>query len=252
MASRPSRRLRWGWRVQHTLAPLFTPHWQCGRIAPVSDTIAFFDMDRTLLSDSSGLLYVRYLWKSGGTSRRNVLRAYWYAALYKLGRFDYPSVAAKLASTISEDSEAESRAFCQRWFDDLAVHYIAQGAVDRIEEHRRKGHLVTIISASTPYVVRPVARHLGIDEYLCTHLEVREGRFTGRIVQPPCYGQHKIAWARQHAQAHGTDLASAYFYSDSYTDRHLLDKVGYPVAVNPDPRLRLLATRNGWPIEYFY
>lgn len=218
----------------------------------MTDTIAFFDMDRTILTDSSGLLYVRYLWKSGGASRRNVLRAYWYAGLYKLGLFDYPVIAAKLASTISDNSEAESRAFCQRWFDELAIHYIADGAIAKINEHRSKGHLVTIISASTPYVVGPVAAHLGVEAYLCTHLEVSQGKFTGRIVQPPCFGPGKVVWAERYAREHQTDLSNAYFYSDSYTDRDLLLQVGHPVVVNPDARLRLLANGNGWPVEQFY
>ncbi len=218
----------------------------------MTNAIAFFDMDRTILTDSSGLLYMRYLWRSGGTNRRSMLRAYWYAALYKLGLFDYPVIAAKLASTVSDNNEADSRAFCQRWFDDLAIHYIADGAVARINEHRNQGHLVTIISASTPYVVGPVAAHLGIDEYLCTHLEVKNGKFTGRIIDPPCYGPGKVIWAERHASQHHANLADAYFYSDSYTDRDLLQLVGHPVAVNPDPRLRLLASNNAWPIERFY
>jgi HAD superfamily hydrolase (TIGR01490 family) len=229
---------------------VFAP--QCGRIAPVTNTIAFFDMDRTILTDSSGLLYMRYLWKTGGTNRRSMLRAYWYAALYKLGLFDYPVIAAKLASTISDDSEAAGLAFCQRWFEDLAIHYIAAGAVQRIAEHRSQGHLVAIISASTRYIVGPVAAYLGIEEYLCTHLEVRGGRFTGRIIDPPCFGPGKVIWAQRHARQHHADLSDAYFYSDSYTDRDLLELVGHPVAVNPDPRLRLLANNNGWPIERFY
>ncbi len=209
-------------------------------------------MDRTVLTDSSGLLYVRYLRRSGGTSRSSMLRAYWYAALYKLGLFDYPAIAAKLASIISDNSEAESRAFCQRWFDELAIDYIAAGAVQRINEHRLQGHLVTIISASTSYVVGPVAAHLGIDEYLCTHLEVSHGKFTGRIIDPPCFGPGKVIWAQRYARQHDVELADACFYSDSYTDHDLLELVGHPVAVNPDPRLRLLAKSRGWPIERFY
>jgi HAD superfamily hydrolase (TIGR01490 family) len=218
----------------------------------VNSTIAFFDMDLTILTESSGLLYVRYLWRSGGITRRNVLGAYWYAALYKLGIFDYPVVAAKLASAIADNSEAESRAFCQRWFDDLASHHIATRAVEKIGEHRTQGHLVTVISASTPYIVGPVAAYLGIDDYLCTHLEVIQGQFTGRIIEPPCFGPGKVVWAERYAHRHEAHLSDAYFYSDSYTDRDLLQEVGHPIAVNPDPRLRRLASASGWPIEYFY
>jgi putative phosphoserine phosphatase/1-acylglycerol-3-phosphate O-acyltransferase len=216
------------------------------------NTVAYFDMDRTILSDSSGILYMRYLWGRGDTNRWAMLRAYWYAALYKLGLFDYPAIAAKLASTVSENSEAETWAVCQRFVDELAVNYVAEKAAQRMGEHRAQGHLVTIISASTPYVVGPVAKHLSVTDYLCTQLEVVEGQFTGKIVQPPCYGEGKIYWAREYAQRHGADLSQAYFYTDSHSDRTLLEQVGHPVAVNPDPRLKALATRLGWPVEYFY
>lgn len=218
----------------------------------MSKTIAFFDMDRTILSDSSGILYMRYLWRRRVVSPAAMLRAYWYAALYKLGRFDYPSVAAKLASTAADSSEEQTRALCQRWFDDMAVNYVSGKAAQQMDEHRSRGHLVTIISASTPYVVAPVAAYLGVDEYLCTRLEVIGGRFTGRILKPACYGSGKVHWAKDYARKHHGDLARAFFYTDSHSDRALLESVGYPIVVNPDRRLKALADQRGWPIEYFY
>ncbi|MBC7234045.1 MAG: HAD family hydrolase [Chloroflexi bacterium] len=218
----------------------------------MTNIIAYFDMDRTLLSDSSGMLYMRYLWRRGEVNRRAMLRAYWYALLYKLGFFNYPAVAAKLASGLADNTEAETIAFCQRWFDEMAVHYVAQKAVQRMAEHRAQGHLVTIISASTPYVVGPLARHLGVEEYLCTRVEVVDGHFTGKIIPPPCYGPGKVYYAQEYAAKHGGDLSQAYFYTDSHSDLPLLELVGHPVAVNPDPRLKAVAQKRGWPVEYFY
>jgi len=218
----------------------------------MGNIVAYFDMDRTILSDSSGILYMRYLWRQGDVSRLAMLRAYWYAALYKLGYFNYPAVAAKLAATAADNSEEETRAFCQRWFEEMAVNYIADKAVQRMEKHRAQGHLVTIISASTPYVVGPVAKHLGVGEYLCTQLEVVDGRFTGRIIEPACYGPGKVYWAQEYARRHNAELAQAYVYTDSHSDRALLERVGHPVAVNPDPRLKALAASHGWPVDYFY
>jgi phosphoserine phosphatase len=47
-------------------------------------------------------------------------------------------------------------------------------------------------------------------------------------------------------------LSASYFYTDSISDLPLLERVGHPVAVNPDPRLARLARKRGWPIERFY
>jgi putative phosphoserine phosphatase/1-acylglycerol-3-phosphate O-acyltransferase len=221
-------------------------------MAPMANIIAYFDMDHTILRDSSGLLYMHYLWRRGQTSWRAMALSSWYAALYKVGILNYPVVAAKLASSVSSSREEDTRALCQRFFDELAVDYIAPKAVQRLNEHRAQGHLVTVISASTPYVVGPLASHLGIEEYLCTQLEVVNGRFTGKIIEPGCYGPGKVHWARDYAQRHDADLAQAYFYTDSCSDVALLEVVGHAVAVNPDPRLKRLAAKQRWPVEYFY
>ena len=218
----------------------------------MTSIVAYFDMDRTILRDSSGMLYMRYLWRRGHTDRRSRLLSSWYAFLYKLGLLNYPVVASKLAASVSDSREEATRELCQHFFDEMAVHYIADKAVQRMSEHRAQGHLVTVISASTPYVVGPLATHLGVAEYLCTRIEVVDGRFTGKIVEPGCYGLGKVHWARQYAQQHDADLAQAYFYTDSCSDTALLELVGHPVAVNPDSRLKALAARRGWPVEYFY
>jgi len=48
------------------------------------------------------------------------------------------------------------------------------------------------------------------------------------------------------------DLDRSYFYTDSISDMPMLQRVGCPVAVNPDFRLRRYARRQGWPVETFY
>jgi len=48
---------------------------------------------------------------------------------------------------------------------------------------------------------------------------------------------------------HHIDLAHSYFYSDSYNDLPMLERVGTAVAVNPDSRLRRHARRRGWSVQ---
>jgi putative phosphoserine phosphatase / 1-acylglycerol-3-phosphate O-acyltransferase len=77
---------------------------------------------------------------------------------------------------------------------------------------------------------------------------VRDGRFTGEAVRPVCYGDGKMYWAERFAAAEGLELDQSYFYTDSITDLPVLERVGEPRVVNPDPRLRRLALRRGWPV----
>jgi phosphoserine phosphatase len=73
--------------------------------------------------------------------------------------------------------------------------------------------------------------------------------FTGRFVEPLCYGQGKVERARSLALAIGFDLEDATFYSDSYTDLPLLSLVREPIVINPDPRLARVAKERRWPVE---
>ena len=97
----------------------------------------------------------------------------------------------------------------------------------------------------------PLARRLGIEHMLYTRLEVEDGRFTGRVVEPICFEEGKIYWIREFIEEHGVDLAKSFFYTDSVTDMPLLDMVGHPVVVNPDPLLYRRALRRRWPVRFF-
>jgi HAD superfamily hydrolase (TIGR01490 family) len=111
--------------------------------------------------------------------------------------------------------------------------------------------VVAIVSGATKFVVRPLARRLGIEHMLYTRLEVEEGLFTGRVIEPICFEEGKIYWLQQFIDEQGVELAKSWFYTDSITDQPLLDIVGHPVAVNPDPFLYRAAVKRRWPVRFF-
>jgi HAD superfamily hydrolase (TIGR01490 family) len=210
-------------------------------------------MDLTLLDRSSGQLYARYLLRTGQMRRRDAVRAMWWGLLSRLGLLDMQNLIPRMVVDIGGDSEQEMRTLSARWFEDDVASHITERGRQRVSEHRERGHVVAIVSGSTQYAVGPVAEHLGIPgQYVCTHLESRNGQLTGRVVPPVCYGPGKVIWAERFADEHGVDLTASYFYTDSITDLPLLERVSHPVAVNPDPRLRRLAQKRSWPIESFF
>jgi HAD superfamily hydrolase (TIGR01490 family) len=215
--------------------------------------IAFFDMDKTILSESSGLLLMRYLRRSGQMPWRSMMYILWLGLQYKLSVMNYAAATARLMPTIVGQGEDQVWAMCREWFHQMVAPCVNERAVRRMQDHRCEGHIVAILSASTVYAVKFLAEYLGLgDNFLCTYLEVQDGQFTGRVVEPSCFGANKVYWAERFAREHKTDLQHAYFYTDSYTDLALMERVGHPVAVNPDVRLRRLARRRGWPMERFY
>jgi len=124
-------------------------------------------------------------------------------------------------------------------------------ALDLIEGHRRAGHDVVVVSASISEMVAPIARLVGADRAVATHMEVGEdGLFTGRISRPMLHSE-KVVALHEDAAAHGIDPARCWAYSDSISDEPMLSAVGHPVAVNPDRDLRRLAQERDWPVRDF-
>ncbi len=117
-----------------------------------------------------------------------------------------------------------------------------------IDEHRagrsagRAGH---------HHALRPGASRWptcsGFDAVIATRYGERDGVYTGTIDGEFVWGHGKYRAVREWADEHDVDLAESYAYSDSYYDVPLLNAVGHPVVVNPDPRMRLQALARRWP-----
>lgn len=214
---------------------------------------AFFDMDNTLLSAASGRLYLKWLRQTGQLPLHRWAYISGQVGLYIIGVMNFPRLITRLMVYAGGTDEAEAWRMSEAWFESMLRHYIADGGRERIGWHRQQGHHVAIVSASTPYAVKPIASALDLGEaYIATELEVSEGRFTGRLVEPACYGPGKVERALVYATRHGIDLRKSYFYTDSASDLPLLEVVGHPVAVNPNRKLRKIALTRGWPIVSFY
>lgn len=214
--------------------------------------IAFFDLDKTLISRNSATLWIRFELAAGRVTRWQALQALGYIVRYNLGRVDIEDAIRQSVVTIAGQPEDEMRARAEAFYDARIRPLFRPGGRAAIEAHRRAGDRLVLLTSSSNYVSARVCADLALDEYLCNRFEVDgDGRYTGRPVEPLCYGAGKLVLATRCAAAHGVPLSACAFYTDSFADLPLLEAVGEPVAVHPDPRLRRHARRRGWPIRYW-
>jgi HAD superfamily hydrolase (TIGR01490 family) len=207
---------------------------------------AFFDMDKTLLRVNSGRSWLFYLRERGEITPRAFVRALAWYAQYKLAVHDMDAVSARVVAEMAGGSEAELAAKSRAFFAERVAAHIADDGRRAIARHRADGHEIVLLTSSTRYVAEPLAEALGIEHLLCTRLGVRDGRFDGTLEQPPCYGAGKVHHAERFAAERGIDLEASYFYTDSYSDLPMLERVGAARVVNPDARLSRFARRVGW------
>lgn len=128
---------------------------------------------------------------------------------------------------------------------------LSQRGIDHVLWHRDQGHALVLLSGSLPYVVDPLGDRLQVDHVICSQMELRFRRLTGKLSAPHPYGEAKAALMLDLAQSHNLELARSYCYADHHTDETLLQLFGKSVCVNPSERLRQIARENDWRIEWF-
>ncbi len=216
-----------------------------------SHIAAFFDLDRTLLAGFSATAFFRDWLRSGRMSPQIAVETLLAGARFQLGQVGFSAFVTASMAMLRGITEAEFDQVADRIFTDWLAADVYPEARALVRAHQRRGHTVAIVSSATRYQVEPLARDLDIPHVLCTRLEVRDGRLTGRVVRPTCYGEGKAIAARELAQEQGLDLGQSYFYTDSHEDLPLLSVVGYPRPTNPNRQLAAIAAKRGWPARRF-
>jgi HAD superfamily hydrolase (TIGR01490 family) len=211
---------------------------------------ALFDMDRTLVRKQTASLYVRYQRERGQATLVDSVRVLYWVAQYTLGVIDAQDVAARALQSIAGVHETVFASRCDDMYRRLVEPHVADLGRAAVEAHRARGDLLAIVTGASAYTARPLARRLGIPHVVSSELEVgADGCFTGRVVDPLCYGEGKVARTELLGRALGFALEGSTFYTDSLTDLPLLERVREPIVINPDPRLARVAKKRGWRVE---
>ncbi|MFT4988829.1 MAG: putative phosphoserine phosphatase/1-acylglycerol-3-phosphate O-acyltransferase [Acidimicrobiales bacterium] len=217
----------------------------------MSHAAAFFDLDRTLIRSSSAPVFARYIADAGITEHRDIPLANLFLKFYEeVGESRLAMVPAKLSVRTSKGwnvaaVEKAATAASQELLGDIQP--FASGLFDK---HRSAGLKLVMATTSPEAFVRPLAEALGFDDVICTKWKSVNGEYTGQIDGAFVWGTEKADAVAAWAQANDVRLDRSYAYSDSYYDSPMLDSVGHPVAVNPDPNLTITATIKSWPIRH--
>ena len=213
--------------------------------------VVFFDMDHTLVAGNSTRLYARRLWEERRISVFQILRVGLVFSLYRFGLIDMTRVTQRVIAGMRGMEESVLQEECRRLFDTAILPRVYPSALEDVERHLAAGDRVVVLSATSPYLVRPFVERFQLHGILCSEAEVVDGKFTGEAILPVCYGAGKRVWAERYCAEHGFELSESTFYTDSITDLPVMEAVRYPIAVNPDPRLARVARRRDWPVRTY-
>lgn len=221
-----------------------------------TNRVAFFDIDGTLTSQRTWQGYLDYF------KQRKIKRGTHLAFL----AVHYPLYFMRRIGLISETAFRRPWASHLAWYvsgmslgETKAVWDYSVKALENswqpesrraMEGHLRAGDLVMLVSSGPYPMVERIAAELQVEHFIGTRLEVRDGVFTGRSVEPIVIDENKVSTALAYLKEKQLDFdpPHSFAYADSTTDLPLLELVGNPVAAYPDESLRVIAAGRGWKI----
>jgi HAD superfamily hydrolase (TIGR01490 family) len=216
--------------------------------------LALFDLDHTLLSGDSDMLWCDFLVRQGLLDAAFERRNRQMAAAYAAGSVTPSLYCNFYASTLAGHGEAYWQPLRERFLHEQIRPRIPADARALLQQYRESGHTLLLTTATNRMVSALTAADLGMHHYLATELEMIDGLFTGRTQGVLNMRTGKVerlrAWLLQQQQPESV-LKQASFHTDSINDLPLLSVVRRPVVVDPDPRLESAALRKGWQVLRF-
>lgn len=120
--------------------------------------------------------------------------------------------------------------------------------LDILNEYKKEGAEIFILSASLSPIVQEVAKGLGFTSFRGSIPVMKNGKCTGHLLGQRPYGKSKIPPAMAMMKELGVEPSEAVALGDSWGDRFILDLCGSAIAVHPVRKLRKLAMQRGWRI----
>ncbi|MBK7861931.1 MAG: haloacid dehalogenase-like hydrolase [Archangiaceae bacterium] len=212
---------------------------------------AFYDIDGTLISTNVVHAYGYYALNEGsvrgilGRAAGTLASLPIFATLNFIDRKVFNEFFYRYYAGFTEDRLFE---LAEDMFEDVIKDAIYPGAQDLIDEARRDGCRIVLVSGALDFTMRPLARYLKADDLIANKMQFVGGKATGKVIPPIIEGANKANVIREYCEKHDLELSKCHAYSDSASDYAMLAVVGRPTAVNPDLRLRALARSYNWPV----
>ncbi|WP_374664341.1 HAD family hydrolase [Ramlibacter sp.] len=213
--------------------------------------LTLFDLDHTLLTADSDVLWCEFLMAHGVLERESfAARNADMEARYKAGTVGVAEFAGFYVSTLAGRSPAQWQPLREQFLHEVIVPCVAPRAPALVREHLDAGDLVVLTTATNRFITELTAQHFGIEHLLATECEVVDGVFTGRTEGVHNMREGKVTRLQAWLAGRGFSLPDLHStaYSDSINDLALLSAADVAVAVDPEPRLKAAAQERGWRV----
>lgn len=215
-------------------------------------SIAFFDIDYTLVNGYTALFTARELIRRKILKKHRLLMALYYRIIDGLFKHvDVRTMYQIILNDLVGRHYDEMMEIGRHIFDHDLKPRLYQEGLEEIKKRKQEGSLIVFLSSGPYLCIKNMEIILGADFSFSNRPVITKGILQKEIHEPICYRDGKLQLARKLASEKCISLEDCAFYSDGFSDLPLLEQVGDPVVVNPDRHLNRVALKNNWKIRQF-
>ena len=213
--------------------------------------LLIFDLDNTLLAGDSDRNWGIFLAEQKVVESSYLDESEKFYNNYYDGSLDIDGFLSFCLKPLIENDMEYLLKLRQQFIEDKIKPIVTQPGKEIINHAIQNGKTVVIATATNDFVTRPIADLFNVQTLIATEFEIKNQQFTGKVIDAPCFREGKLDKVQKWVDDNNFDLSEASFYSDSFNDLPLLEKVKTPVIVDGDDKLVEISKNRDWDCVSF-
>jgi len=207
--------------------------------------LTIFDLDNTLLKGDSDRNWGEFLSEKRVVNDDYLLRSEQFYNNYYEGSLDIDGFLNFCLEPLKNNEIDLLLELREEFIEKKIKPIVLSKALAKVKEEMEDSTVI-IATATNDFVTKPIAKLFGIENLIATEFEIVNNKFTGQVLGLPCFREGKLKKVTEWINLKGYALDESKFYSDSFNDLPLLEKVRKAVVVDGDEKLLMEAKKNGW------
>lgn len=196
--------------------------------------LAIFDVDYTLTKKETLMELFKYVVKRDKKKAIYIPRALFSGLMFVIGAYDEKKVKETFLKFLHGTDEEAFKNLIKEYYENRLSKILYEDGINMLKKLKREGYDVYLISASPEFYLMELYAIEEVDMIIGTKFSMRDGRFERRMEGHNCKGEEKVRRLKEYLKENNieVDFKESYMFSDSLSDKPLLELVGKPYLIN--------------------
>ncbi|OEE14936.1 HAD family hydrolase [Aliivibrio fischeri] len=208
-----------------------------------------FDLDETLINGDCAMIWNEFLVDKGIVTTPDFLEEdKRLMTLYSRGLMDMEDYLTFAMFPLKNIPTDQVEVLVEECVKQHILPLLFPEAKILINQLKADNVDMIVISASVSFLVKIVAKNIGIEHAIGIDLKEKDGCYTRHILGVPSYREGKVSRLTEWLNGGDKTYSALHFYTDSINDLPLCLYADHTYLVNPCEQLAVYSKKKNWPI----